>query len=190
MLPQTPSQTIGPFFDFGLFRGGENNLLDDQTQGKRIYIKGQLIDGDGNPIPDGMIEIWQADAHGIFNHPADPQHASADPHFHSFGRADTVHNGVFTFKTIKPGCVAWNAQQMQAPHINVRVFARGMLAHAITRLYFSDEPANQTDPVLNSIPNLERRQTLIAKLEESDDLPTYCFNILLQGAHETVFFTP
>lgn len=190
MLKQTPSQTVGPFFHYGLFSGGENILVNDQTRGKRIYIKGRVIDGDGKPVPDAMVEIWQADSQGIFNHPADPRHDKADKNFRGFGRADTLDDGQFSFKTIKPGAVAWNDQQNQAPHINVHVFARGMLTHAATRLYFSDEPANANDPLLNMIANLERRETLIATLEESEDLPTYCFNIVLQGDMETVFFNP
>ena len=190
MLKQTPSQTIGPFFDFGLFFGGENVLVTDQTRGERIYIKGRLLDGDGNPVPDGMIEIWQADAQGHHNHPADPQHDKADKHFRGYGRSDTVDDGQFSFKTVKPGRVAWDEKQQQAPHVNVLVFARGMLTQALTRLYFSDETSNESDPVLNLIDDPARRLTLIASREESEDLPTYCFNIVLQGDLETVFFDP
>lgn len=190
MLKQTPSQTVGPFFHYGLFSGGENILVDEQTRGKRIYIKGRVLDGEGKPVPDAMVEIWQADAQGIYDHPADPRHDRADKHFRGFGRADTVDDGQFSFKTVKPGRVPWDNQQDQAPHINVRVFARGMLTHALTRLYFSDESSNQTDPVLNMIADAERRRTLIAVLQESEDLPAYCFDIVLQGDSETVFFNP
>ena len=190
LLKQTPSQTVGPFFQFGLIFGGENVLVDDQTAGQRIHIKGHVFDGDGQAVPDALIEIWQADAHGIFNHPADPRRAKADPHFHGFGRADTRQAGLFTFQTIKPGRVPAHGQQEQAPHINIRLFARGMLVHVLTRLYFSDETLNQTDPVLTSIADPERRRTLIAQLEQSDDLPTYRFDIVLQGERETVFFEP
>lgn len=188
---QTPSQTVGPFFHYGLFtRGGENILVDDLTKGQRIIIRGQVLDGQGQPVPDAMLEIWQADVNGYFNHPADPHHDKADPHFRGFGRADTVNNGQFTFKTIKPGIVPFDAARNQAPHINVRVFSRGMLTHAYTRLYFSDEAeANENDPILNLVPE-DRRHTLIAHPEETGDLPTYCFNILLQGEDETVFFNP
>jgi protocatechuate 3,4-dioxygenase alpha subunit len=188
---QTPSQTVGPFFDYGLFVfGDENILVNDHTRGQRIYIKGQVIDGDGNSVPDAMLEIWQADANGCFNHPADPNHTKADKNFRGFGRADTVDAGHFTFKTVKPGAVAWDDQQQQAPHINVRVFARGMLTHAYTRLYFSDESAaNETDPILNLV-EADRRHTLIASREETGDLITYCFNVVLQGEQETVFFDP
>jgi protocatechuate 3,4-dioxygenase alpha subunit len=184
MLGQSPSQTVGPFFHFGLLLGGENVLVDEQTHGQRIYIKGQVLDGDGAPVPDALVEIWQADAQGYFNHPADPHHEQADRHFRGFGRSGASGSG-FWFKTIKPGPSAG----AQTPYVNVRVFARGMLIHAVTRLYFSDEKGNQHDPTLNSI-KPERRQTLIATLEESEDLPTYRFDIRLQGEGETVFFNP
>lgn len=190
-LMQTPSQTVGPFFHYGLFtRDNLNILVNDDTKGKRIIIKGQVTDGEGHPVPDAMLEIWQADSQGYYNHSADPNHAKADPNFKNFGRADTVNNGVYTFKTVKPGSVPFDADRSQAPHINVRVFSRGMLIHAYTRLYFGDEvEANQTDPVLNLVPDL-RRHTLIALPQETGDLMTYCFNIVLQGEGETVFFNP
>jgi protocatechuate 3,4-dioxygenase alpha subunit len=170
--------------------GGENVLVNERTSGERIYIEGRVLDGAGEPVSDAMVEIWQADTHGIFNHPADPQHRQADQYFRGFGRSGTAGDGKFWFKTIKPGRVGWDAQQDQAPHVNIRVFARGMLIHAVTRLYFSDESANQADPVLTSIEDPARRQTLIAIREESEDLPTYRFNIHLQGKQETVFFNP
>jgi protocatechuate 3,4-dioxygenase alpha subunit len=131
-----------------------------------------------------MIEIWQADADGCHNHPADPNHAHADPNFAGFGRSDTRDGGRFKFETVKPGRV-----QGQAPHINMRVFSRGMLVHANTRLYFGDEASNNEDPVLAVVPS-ERRHTLIAQLQTGAGLPTYHLDIVLQGAGETVFFTP
>jgi protocatechuate 3,4-dioxygenase alpha subunit len=190
MLKQTASQTVGPFFSYGLFFGGENLLVTERTSGERIVIKGRVLDGDGQPVPDALVEIWQADAQGFFNHHVDPNHEKADKFFRGFGRSETVEEGVFWFKTVKPGCVRWHNEQDQAPHVNVRVFARGMLIHATTRLYFSDETANQADPVLSSIDDPERRQTLIANREESEDLPCYRFDIHLQGDSETVFFDP
>jgi protocatechuate 3,4-dioxygenase alpha subunit len=190
-MAQTPSQTVGPFFDFGLFtRPALNVLVDDQTKGQRIAIRGQVVDGAGSPVPDAMLEIWQADADGFFNHPADPNHAQADPHFRGFGRADTVDGGRYSFTTVKPGLVRFDETRHQAPHINVRVFSRGLLIHAYTRLYFSDEAeANQRDPILNLVPG-ERQHTLIAARQDGGDLPTYCFNVALQGEDETVFFDP
>lgn len=190
MLKQTPSQTVGPFFSFGLLVDDETNLTTDQTSGQRILIRGQVIDGDGSPITDALVEIWQADAQGIFNHLEDPRHAQADRHFRGFGRCGTASKDCqFMFKTVKPGPVVWQGDQYQAPHVNLRVFARGMLTHLNTRLYFSDEPANEHDPVLNSI-EPGRRSTLIAVREDSEDLPTYRFDIHLQGENETVFFEP
>lgn len=187
---QTPSQTVGPFFNYGMFtRPNLNVLVNDLTRGQRINVIGQVIDGDGVPVTDAMLEIWQPDANGIFSHPSDPRHADADPNFRGFGRSETVDNGKFSFRTIKPGAVAFDDETMQAPHISVKVFARGMLIHATTRLYFSDEPANETDPVLGLV-EADRRHTLIAQRMETDDLPTYCFNVMLQGDNETVFFDP
>jgi protocatechuate 3,4-dioxygenase alpha subunit len=185
MPGQTPSQTVGPFFRDALIRGGENVLVSEQTAGQRILIKGRVLDGEGQPVPDALVEIWQADAHGFFNHEADPNQAQADPHFYGFGRADTVDNGRFTFNTVKPGTVPGQA----APFVNVRIFARGMLIHAVTRLYFADESGNEQDAVLHSLDEA-RRHTLIARQVETADLPTYRFDIRLQGENETVFFNP
>ncbi len=188
---QTPSQTIGPFFHYGLFtRDNLNILVTDDTQGKRIIVKGQVTDGAGTPIPDALIEIWQADSQGYFNHPADPNAAKADSNFRYFGRADTTNDGIYSFRTVKPGVVPFDADHDQAPHINFRLFSRGLLIHAYTRLYFADEAeSNQHDPILNFVPDV-RRHTLIALPQETGDLTTYCFNIALQGENETVFFNP
>lgn len=187
MLEQSPSQTVGPFFHYGLIHGDENVLVNEYTRGERIALSGRVLDGDGNPVPDAMLEIWQADADGHFNHPADPQHDNADKNFRGFGRADTVKGGVYSFQTVKPGALPGRDGQMQAPHINVRVFARGMLIHADTRLYFADESANAQDALLNAI-DAARRHTLIATPVESAEAPTYRFDIHLQGDDETVFF--
>jgi protocatechuate 3,4-dioxygenase alpha subunit len=190
-LKQTPSQTVGPFFHYSLMKAkNQNVLVDDQTQGQLIMIKGTVYDGDNRPVVDSILEIWQADAQGFFAHPEDPNHAKADRHFKGFGRADTVQDGTFSFKTVKPGRVFFNEAQDQAPHINIRIFARGMLIHAYTRLYFSDEAeVNAIDPVLNMV-DVDRRHTLVAQRESGNDLPTYCFDIHLQGNSETVFFNP
>ncbi|MDX2160287.1 MAG: protocatechuate 3,4-dioxygenase subunit alpha [bacterium] len=189
-LIQTPSQTVGPFFHDGLFtRSDQHILVTNDTRGQRILITGQVIDGDGAAIPDAMLEIWQADAGGHFRHPADPDHALADPNFRYFGRSST-RDGTFLFKTIKPGRVTYDAARQQSPHVNIRVFARGMLTHLYTRLYFSDEAAaNADDPTLNRV-DADRRATLIAQRQPGDDLPTYCLDIHLQGDDETVFFEP
>lgn len=190
MAKQTPSQTVGPFFQYGLVFGGEDILVNEETTGERIRIQGLVTDGEGAPVLDALIEIWHADTNGIYNHPTDPNHANADPHFRGFGRSETIDDGMFSFKTVKPGAVAFDDSTMQAPHINVHVFARGLLLHAHTRIYFSDEASNAYDPVLNSIESSGRRQTLIAQREDGADLPTYRFDIVLQGDNETVFFNP
>jgi len=188
MSDQSPSQTVGPFFHIGLIHAGQEILVEERTRGQRILVRGRVLDGAGAPVPDAMLEIWQADAGGIYNHPADPRQAQADPDFLGFGRAATDPNGEYQFKTIKPGPVPGNHGQQQAPHINLRVFARGMLIHATTRLYFPDETANDTDPLLAAVPDPDRRRTLVASAVPGEDLPTYRFDVVLQGEKETVFF--
>lgn len=188
-LPLTGSQTVGPFFGPALLRTDmrRNVLLGPETSGERIRIEGHVLDGAGLPIPDAMIEIWQANASGRYNHPADQRALPLDPSFTGFGRSGTEEDGSYWFETIKPGAVPFDAQRMQAPHICVSVFARGMLNHAVTRLYFADEPANATDPILNCVP-VERRATLLARLNAGDGITIYTFDIILQGANETAFF--
>jgi protocatechuate 3,4-dioxygenase, alpha subunit len=189
MPRQTPSQTIGPFFHLGLLFGGENVLVDDETRGQQIRIVGTVFDGQGAPVLDALVEIWQADSQGHFNHPADPHAAEADPHFRGFGRSGTQREGRFEFITVKPGPTPGPNGEPQAPYVDVRVFARGMLIHAVTRLYFADEPATATDPLLNSI-EPQQRGSLIAVREEAAGMPAYHFDIHLQGDCETVFFEP
>jgi protocatechuate 3,4-dioxygenase alpha subunit len=184
-MKQSASQTVGPFFRIGLiYSERQNDLVDEQTSGECILLTGCVLDGDGQPIPDAMLEIWQPDAKGIFNHPLDPLHDRADPHFRGFGRAENRTAGNYEFKTIKPG-----SRDGMPPYINVHIFARGMLVHAMTRIYFSDEPDNERDPVFNAV-EAKRRQTLIATREASDELPVYRFDIRMQGEDETVFFNP
>lgn len=185
MYPQSPSQTVGPFFAFGLISGDENKLVNDQTAGQRITLTGQLFDGDGAPVLDGLIEIWQPDTNGHFNHPNDPNQAKADPNFAGFGRSQTEDAGTFRFDTIKPGSIP-NIDGA-APYINLRVFARGMLIHAVTRIYFADEAANASDPVLANV-DPARRDTLIAQPESAAGGVVYRFDLHLQGDNETVFF--
>ena len=186
---QTPSQTVGPFFAYTLtapqygyaFDGIASGLLAEETPGGRIRIVGHVFDGAGEPIPDAMIEIWQADAEGRYAHPADAR--GSNQKFRGFGRfgTGTDPESQFIFDTVKPGSV----DGKQAPHINLIVFMRGLLTHAYTRLYFSDEAeANARDPVLSSVP-VDRRHTLIATREESGAV--YRFDIRMQGDEETVF---
>lgn len=191
MLKQTPSQTIGPFFAYGLTpeEYGKSGiwsgiLVNDATKGERIRIHGQVIDGAGEPVTDALLEIWQADHDGRYHHPS----ANEKEVFQGFGRRSTDENGMYSFMTIKPGRVPATQQRKQAPHVNLIVFSRGILVHAYTRIYFSDElEANNSDPVLQSVDH-KRRATLIANRDESQAVPRYNFNVHLQGRHETVFF--
>ena len=186
-LGVTPTQTVGPFFSPALLRDVQNVLTTDSTAGERIRIEGRVLDGAGNVVPDGLIEIWQANSHGRFNHPRDQRDLPLDPEFGGFGRSGTDDGGVYWFETIKPGPVPFEGDQMQAPHLSVIVHARGMLNHAQTRLYFEDEAANATDPILALVP-ADRRSTLIARRDESNGKVTYRLDIILQGPGETVFF--
>jgi protocatechuate 3,4-dioxygenase alpha subunit len=189
----TPSQTVGPFFAPALTPGEQypwrqpliNDLITPDASGERIRIEGRVFDGEGAPISDSMIEIWQADAAGRYAHPADPRRPNAK--FTGFGRAGTDAEGRFSFSTIKPGVVPGPNGKPQAPHIVVAVFARGLPRHAYTRLYFADEANNASDPILALVP-AERRDTLIAKRTEKNGAPVYLFDIRLQGENETVFF--
>lgn len=187
-MKQTPSQTVGPFWAIGLTRKTMNVLVTDRTQGNRIRVEGQVFDGDGQPVPDAMLEIWQANAYGRYNHPDDKQEKPLDPGFMGWGRCGSDKAGFFSFETIKPGAVPGADESLQAPHINVAVFARGMLLHAYTRIYFADEPANDSDAILSSIKNKQRRKTLIAIRENRDGKTVYRFDVRLQGENETVFF--
>lgn len=196
MPKQTPSQTVGPYFAYGLtpeqygyaFRSiGGSAIAGETTEGERIRVMGRVLDGEGQPVPDALIEIWQANAHGRYNHAADDRRDNLlDPDFKGFGRCGTGTrpDACFTFDTVKPG----GAGDGQAPHLNVIVFARGMLTHAFTRIYFADEAdANAADPVLALVAP-ERRHTLIAERDATAAGPVYRLDIRLQGESETVFF--
>ena len=185
----TSSQTVGPFFSPALLRedARRNILPQPETVGQRIRIEGRVLDGDGLLIPDAMVEIWQANAAGRYNHPADQGPAALDTSFTGFGRSGTDEKGDYWFETIKPGPVSFNETRLQAPHINVTIFARGLLNHLVTRIYFADEPANASDPVLQRVPE-DRRATLLAKREQSENALVYRFDIVLQGENETAFF--
>lgn len=186
MPRQTPSQTIGPFFHLDLpFEGGEV-LVSGKTKGERIVIEGRVIDGEGKPLDDALIEIWQANAEGRYDHPEDKQDKAIDPAFHGWGRCPTDANGVYRFNTIRPGPVPGPGNTLQAPHINVTVFARGMLRHLTTRIYFEGEQLNNDDPILARVGDSKRRETLIARKLNGNS--TYRFDIILQGENETVFF--
>jgi protocatechuate 3,4-dioxygenase, alpha subunit len=187
----SPSQTVGPFFSDCLLREDmrcHNVLVTPETKGTPIRITGRVYDGDRQPVPDAMLEIWQANAAGHYNHPADHED-SPDPSFRGWGRSGTLADGSFSFETVKPGRVPFDENTSQAPHICVAVFARGLLNHLFTRIYFEDEPSNADDPILNFVPE-ERRATLVAR--RADGQPgepvTYVFDVVLQGQGETAFF--
>ena len=189
----TPSQTVGPFFAYGLtpeqygypFRSlAGASLVDDDTPGERIRIIGRVLDGDGAAVPDALVEIWQADGEGRYAHPADPR--GSNLRFVGFGRCGTGTDpeNRFVFDTIKPGPIGGR----QAPHVNVILFMRGMLNHLYTRIYFADEAAaNARDPVLASVDEA-RRHTLIAARETTPRGVVYRLDLRVQGPDETVFF--
>jgi protocatechuate 3,4-dioxygenase alpha subunit len=188
-LIPTASQTAGPFFKFGLDRPEWNDLTaGGKAKGEPIRIEGRVLDGDGAPVPDALLEIWQANAAGKYAHAEDRQDKAVDPNFRGFGRCSTDKEGRWHFTTIRPGAVPGRGNAMQAPHINLRVFARGLLKHVSTRLYFAQEPLNKTDPVLSSIEDSARQQTLIAASQQEGAGTVYRLDIRLQGKDETVFF--
>jgi protocatechuate 3,4-dioxygenase alpha subunit len=177
----TASQTAGPFLHICLPWSDGPQVVADGTPGL-IVISGRVTDGDGKPADDALIETWQADPEGRFDHPDDPRGAVAG--FRGFGRCPTDADGVYRIQTVKPGPLPTPDGAMEAPHINVSVFARGLLDRVVTRLYFAGEPANDTDPVLRSLPDPSRRSTLVAEPVAGG----YRFDIRLQGENETVFF--
>ena len=185
----TSSQTVGPFFAPTMLRPDavRNALVQPETEGERIRIEGYVLDGDRLPVPDALVEIWQANAHGRYHHPADQGTAPLDSSFLGFGRSGTENEGLYWFETIKPGPVRFDGDRMQAPHICVTVFARGLLNHLVTRLYFADEPANANDPVLQCVPE-PRRATLLAQRYQEGTSIVYRFHIVMQGEGETAFF--
>ena len=190
----TPSQTVGPYFAYGLTSNGKyewndafsNNLVTADTSGERVRVEGRVFDGDGKPVPDCMLEIWQADAQGRF---ADPQDKRAQPNssFKGFGRCGTDANGGYAFDTIKPGTVPDPDGKPQAPHLVLAIFARGMLLQNYSRIYFGGEAANAADPVLALVP-MDRRATLIAQQAHCNGNAVYRLDIHLQGDDEMVFF--
>lgn len=190
---QTPSQTVGPFYRIGLYsdqtsfsRLFDNDMTTPGVVGQRIRVEGAVYDGAGEPIPDALLEVWQADSEG--------RHRSGErtlnDGFTGFGRVSTASDGQFSFTTILPGRVPGPGGSVQAPHLLVIVYMRGLLVHAFTRIYFDDQSeANAEDPILTLVPD-ERRPTLIARKRhnQSGPVPVYNFDIKMQGDDETVFF--
>jgi protocatechuate 3,4-dioxygenase, alpha subunit len=191
MTPATTSQTVGPFFSIGLNWQNVDTLAAPGVSGERVEISGSMLDGEGRPVPDGVIELWQANSHGKYAHPEDSEEKPLEKRFTGYGRIPTNEEGRFRFTTIKPGSVPGldgpaGERTFQAPHIVVSVFARGLLRRLVTRIYFPNEPANATDFALGLV-EPSRRSTLIAKpLEGRPGLLEW--NIILQGTNETVFF--
>jgi protocatechuate 3,4-dioxygenase alpha subunit len=183
-LEITPSQTVGPFFTIGLTWEDGFEVVPDGTPAQ-IWIRGAVYDGAGDPVPDAIIETWQADGDGRFPSAEDPRGAVESDGFRGLGRSGTDDQGRWQIRTIKPGALPVPGGGSEAPHIDVTVLARGLLARLVTRIYFPDEAAaNESDPVLSALPPEADRDTLIAVAHDDG----YGFDIRLQGENETVFF--
>lgn len=187
-LVPSPSQTVGPFFHFCLTtdKSCVGRIAGPEVKGERVRLTVGVLDGDGVGPNDAMIEIWQANADGKYNHPDDTQSKAVDSSFLGFGRLNTAEDGSCEFETIKPGRVPGLGNVLQAPHLNLAVFARGMIKQLYTRVYFAGDPANQEDPVLGLVP-ADRRETLMAH-PDSTRPGGWRFDLRLQGDDETVFF--
>jgi protocatechuate 3,4-dioxygenase alpha subunit len=183
-LTPTPSQTVGPYLHLGLTDTRSiSRIAGDGTKGERLWLTFRVLDGDGVPVPDAMIELWQADAEGNY---ASQNSNTDEGAFGGFGRMATAEDGSCTFETIRPGCVAAPGETVQAPHINVSILGRGILKRLSTRLYFAGEPANGADPILALVPE-NRRSTLLAQPDPAR-ASNWIFDVRLRGAGETVFF--
>jgi protocatechuate 3,4-dioxygenase alpha subunit len=200
-LPETPSQTAGPYVHIGLIpnqagfdifaNNFSGNIAGPEVAGERIMIEGRVFDASGHVAKDVLIETWQANAAGRYNHPADRQDKPLDRHFRGWARTGTdFETGIYRIRTIKPGPVAGRrGRKTMAPHVSFWIAARGINVGLATRMYFSDEAAaNADDPVLNIVEQPERRQTLIASRSLRDGQAVYTFDIFLGGERETVFF--
>jgi len=183
-LRASGSQTVGPYLHIGLTWLNTAKIAGAGVQGERITVQGRLLDGNGKAVSDGLIEIWQANAAGKYAHPDDRQEKALQKGFRGFGRIPTDARGAFRFTTIKPGRAPGPGGRLQAPHLAVTIFMRGLLKQLSTRLYFPGEPANAQDPVLQRVP-AARRATLIARRMSRGVVQ---WNIVLQGKGETVFF--
>jgi protocatechuate 3,4-dioxygenase, alpha subunit len=186
-LVATGSQTVGPFFHLGLVYGDNpGRLAGPDAQGEHIRLRIRVLDAEGAGVPDAMVELWQADAHGKYNHPDDLQDKTPDPAFRGFGRLPSDKDGRSVFETVRPGRVPGIDGALQAPHINVHIFSRGVLRHVSTRIYFAGNPANAEDAILRLVP-AARRDTLLARQDEKQP-GTWMIDFHLCGERETVFF--
>lgn len=183
-LRATTSQTIGPYLRIGLEWMVIEDLAPKGVAGEPVRLQGRVVDGDGKPVSDAAIELWQANSHGRYASAEDKQDKPLEAAFRGYGRSLTDEGGGFRFRTIKPGRVPGPRGRLQAPHLVVTIFMRGLLKQLMTRVYFPDEPANAEDPVLALVP-AARRGTLIAKRKGEGALE---WNVVLQGSDETVFF--
>lgn len=192
----TPSQTVGPFHALGLVRPTDNDVARREVGGPKaegvpIRIVGRVSDERGRSVRKALIEIWQANRWGKYEHPDDVTDAPLDPHFKGWGRALTNSDGQFEFHSIKPGAYPNPGYDnwMRPPHVHFSVFAAGVMERLITQMYFPGEPLNDVDPILNGIEDLRARASLIARrLQDADGLEVYEFNLVLKGREETTFF--
>ncbi len=183
----TPSQTVGPYLHIGLTnKYSVTQIAGPDVNGERIRLKCRVLDVDNSAVNDAMIEIWQADQTGHYNHPDAPQAPPGTPGFRGFGRAATDEKGACEFETVRPGKVPGPGNTTQAPHLNVAIYARGILLQLYTRIYFAGDPANESDSVLALVPT-DRRETLMAQAD-SQQPGSWLFDIHLRGDRETVFF--
>lgn len=180
----TPPQTVGPFFHGSLLARARTSIAPTDAPGARITIEGRVLDGDGAAVPDAIVEVWHADGEGRYRHPADHRSADDPAPFLGFGRSGTDRHGRYRFETVRPGSVPGPGGSRQAPHLDVLVFARGLLDRLATRVYFEDDDPEAIDAFLATVP-AERRTTLIARRDEAR---RYRHDLVLQGDTETVFF--
>ncbi len=179
----TSSQTIGPYLHIGMDWAVDPEFAGPNVKGERISVAGRIVDGDGSPVGDAMLEIWQANSHGRYAHPEDTRDLPLDDGFSGWGRVTTDEAGRFSFNTIKPGRVPAADGSLQAPHLNITIFMRGMLKQLLTRIYFDGDATNARDAVLLEVPPA-RRDTLMARPSGRG----VEWNVVLQGTGETVFF--
>jgi len=185
-LTPTPSQTVGPFFHLGLSWLFDTRVADADAPGQHISVQGRILDGDRAPVPDAVLEVWQADANGLYVAPVADQRVLPARNFRGCARCPTDELGAFQFSTVRPGRVPPPESGIQAPHLSVQIFMRGLLRPLLSRIYFADERANLQDLVLGRVPE-SRRHTLLAR-PRADQRDVFEWNVMLQGPDETVFF--
>jgi protocatechuate 3,4-dioxygenase, alpha subunit len=185
--PPTASQTVGPFFHLGMTYLERKIVVAEGAPGEQLTIRGKVLDGDGNAVPDAIVEVWQADSAGRYFGEI-PSKNSASPRLRGFGRIETDDRGEFNFTTVKPGRVPSPDGSLQAPHIVITLFSRGLLKPLRTRIYFPDEPSNADDAVLRLVPQARRSTLMATRSRERGEPNTLEWTIVMQGNHETVFF--